>query len=552
MGKRGAAWVVGVLVLAASVLGAGSGTAHGTTPQVVPHGVGGSPPQATLGDIQAGILGTYFIVPVGVKFEGTYEYSLSKRGVAVSDPVWTTDYYGRVLKNDPACFKRYTSFSVRADIASTTSVPPGGLQVKVRCSGHHAGTGASVLPAVEKTLTITGWSTADYATLLWSSSSLPNAVAKYPLHLLFEFWVYQGGVWVWQNQYESGTHSLYVTLAAPLTPMGSPWIEVIDRATTWSDGLSSESTISDDLVSDLYNATWTYTPGISHTWRGTEDPTDQYFELDKMLDATQGDCKDFGNLYACLMRCLGIDGRAYFLWGPFDTRPLLGSHLGSWTTYSFSHHQFGWDTSLVHDACVKVDQSAPKYAVNMNRDTTYKGYAYSSGTWNPVNYVICKLGAPPVPEPPPWPTSLSLFSATEATALSLSHMGQGISYWTTSTGSAEAHSEELAAADGLWVVHVKYAIFETDEEASSASQAEVSWCEATGEPGSYSGLPVGDACWHWSESVPGLQMVFRTGNVAASIVLECREGSASQYEAVLEAVAQAAVRRIRAADFLAD
>jgi len=114
-------------------------------------------------------------------------------------------------------------------------------------------------------------------------------------------------------------------------------------------------------------------------------------DLSEMLDDDWADCKGFGNLFTCATRSLGVSGAALPVLGPFNTRPILGARHSTRESVSWNHHQFGWQSSLVHDSACKVDQADPKYAVNMARDTTYKGYLYQSGTWSPQSSVVCSV-----------------------------------------------------------------------------------------------------------------------------------------------------------------
>lgn len=477
-------------------------------------------PPAVLGEGQPSTLGTYFIVPRHIKFTGSYSYPLSHRGSIIAEPEWSVDAYGRVLKNEPTCYKEYTTASFQVDIESASPVPPGGLQLKISCGGHNASTGVSLFPTTEKIVTVTSWGTEDYANLTWTAT-LPNYVTKYPLHMLFYFYVNQGGTWVWQNQYESGTHYLYTTMATPLSPMSYPWVEVIDLAATFCSGASSTGTVGDECARDLYGSIWTYEPGITHTARSTSNPLDQYFDLAGFLDdiGQMGDCKDFGNLYALLMRSLGVDGRAYFVDGPFDPKPILGANTAMWTDYPrLVHHQFGWHSSQVHDAAIKVNQAAPLYAINMDRDTTYKGYLYQSGDWFPKGSVICKLGQPPGGGDP-WPTGLTPGVALEtASSLGLTYVASGNSTWATPNTLAQAITQRWRLPDGSELI-LKLAAFPTDMEAREASLAEAEWSELSPELGSYSGAPLGDCCWFWPSGRNVRRLVIQSGRYAISALL---------------------------------
>ena len=162
--------------------------------------------------------------------------------------------------------------------------------------------------------------------------------------------------------------------------------------------------MSDNATTGLYLSRWTYYPYHSHT---NTDTTTQTFDLAGFLDDSGGDCRDFGNMYTCMLRSLGAAGQADIVYGQFGTKPILGSNLGSWASYNFNFHQFGWYSSQVHDAEAMVNQSSPIYSINMDRDTTYKGYFYDTGYWTPSASFVCSVGTWALSLGESWPADLT-------------------------------------------------------------------------------------------------------------------------------------------------
>lgn len=354
--------------------------------------------------------------------------------------------------------------------------------------------------------------------------------------LRFRFWVYDSGQWVYQNEHVTGPHNIYTTYSTPLAPMTNPWTDVIERACTWCNGLSSASSISDQLVYSLYDAGWVYDPTKTHTVVASW--SSQTLKLSEMLSSTWADCKDFGNFYTCLARSLGVDGQAYFVEGPFSTKPVLGSNKSAWETFVFNHHQFGWQSSLVHDASIKVDHSAPKYPVNMDRDTTYKGYLVATSpppTWNPRGSVVCSVTS----------SLLGLSAASEP--LQASNMkefeleGTIETKWHGDPGPVSKQSWRHVESGAL--LEVEFANFESSELAAKACHEQVRWTEAMPAVGAFSGGTIGDECWHWMTD-RSARLLFRSGSCAVDLFIV---GSQLPKDAgiLLEDVAYRVLRNVR-------
>jgi len=316
---------------------------------------------------------------IAIKFEGTYEYLLSDRGVLITDPVWTGDLSGNVTKNRPACYKKYSQMIVEADISGSGITLP--VQVKVTLSASFLG--STIIPSTTKTFTVNNWNDQDYVNLTFNSSYLLNSVCHYyDIPFNWSFQAYINGTWVSIGN-QTTHHIIYTTMSAPISISGMQylWVETIRQANIWANYASTSLEVSQKITDRIYNSGLWYDGTRSHSVYPYNT-----FHLSWFLnDWSWGDCQDFSSFYSVLCRNLGVDTKSDIIDGSFYTKPVLPVLYPQWGVQHWNFHQVGWytSTSKVYDPTIKVNQSSPFIPMNLIRDTEYKGYLYYSGTWSP-------------------------------------------------------------------------------------------------------------------------------------------------------------------------
>lgn len=177
-------------------------------------------------------------------------------------------------------------------------------------------------------------------------------------------------------------HVMYTILDTPAAPMQTPWVKVLDKACQWGQGITTEADAAESISvqeyieldeEKVYNGYSTHAPGTT-------------FYLNDFLDDTWGDCRDVSAYYHILCRAVGISNaqvrRISYYSGYFCYKPILPFGYASWDTGCWNFHQVGWYAN-VYDPCIMVDQSDPKYPVDMDINGDYKYYVYDYGTWDP-------------------------------------------------------------------------------------------------------------------------------------------------------------------------
>ena len=182
----------------------------------------------------------------------------------------------------------------------------------------------------------------------------------------------------WLNTSE---HIMYTILDNPVAPMETPWVKVLDKACQWGQGSLSEAEAAEAISIQEYielDMEKTYYGGSTHA-AGTT------FYLNDFLNDTWGDCRDISAYYHILCRAVGISSakvrRISYWTSYFCYKPILPFGYTSWSSGCWNFHQVGWYNN-VYDPCIMVDQSDPKYPMDMDINGDYKYYVYDYGTWD--------------------------------------------------------------------------------------------------------------------------------------------------------------------------
>jgi len=221
----------------------------------------------------------------------------------------------------------------------------------------------------------------------------------------------------------TGSHWHYTVLAAQQSPMGEPWVDVLEYACSWAWGQSSSSGAITKVVQNLYNNygflydTYSGSPRYTNYGSGSFNLT-QF--LSEMGSGRVVNCYDMGktvkifaNAIGCnaiykysnpfgYLNCIKPIGRGWAN-NPFYSsqswpynQPIVGEDDSGRT--KFGNHAFGAIGSNIYDACLKVDTDGnPDYGPPFNESwatgwswNTYKSKVIdnvpSSSPGNPTTY----------------------------------------------------------------------------------------------------------------------------------------------------------------------
>lgn len=246
--------------------------------------------------------------------------------------------------------------------------------------GTYAGTGFGSLPytSVYFPGNSTGYSN---LTTFTFSCSVPSSVRKDSVKFVWDVVAINGDNYAY-NIGITGWHNYYTVLAAPTYPMQYPWVDVLDYACRWANGVSAEVSLVTKITQGAYNEF-----GNSHVYEGGQ--THCYgttFLLSSFLVDTLADCRDMSAIFQLFSNALGVNSTKFRrIDGKFWYKPILPIGENTWTTISqdnwWNFHQVGW-ISNVYDACIKLN-SPERIPVNEVLDNEYKEDLYDHGEWTP-------------------------------------------------------------------------------------------------------------------------------------------------------------------------
>ena len=143
--------------------------------------------------------------------------------------------------------------------------------------------------------------------------------------------------------------------------MATPWAEVLDYATTWASGETSQAGVVSKIVSGIYNSGMKYDGGGHHTTSyGNFDLTSVFNELRTPGFTVWMDCRDCANLFHVLNNALGFSHEYLRIPGPFTYKPMLPMGVtftgsSSCASGGWNYHQVGWCGSHVADGSARLN-----------------------------------------------------------------------------------------------------------------------------------------------------------------------------------------------------
>jgi hypothetical protein len=158
----------------------------------------------------------------------------------------------------------------------------------------------------------------------------------------------------------TGTHLLYTTHAAPQPPMTTPWVDVLEYATTWAGGETTEAAVVEEIVEGIYSSGMVYSGAQHHTSGMTSfDLTSLFNELRTPGLTVYMDCRDCANLFHVLTNALGFNHEYLRIPGQFLYEQLWPMGHSNCNSNWWNYHQVGWCGSEVADASAKLDCPPP-------------------------------------------------------------------------------------------------------------------------------------------------------------------------------------------------
>lgn len=233
-----------------------------------------------------------------------------------------------------------------------------------------AETGLGGLASTGSPVTVTISGGAGQAT--FPVNSPPSAVGKAKFDWEWKYKNLNGAPSATSAMGFTNDHVLYTTVGTPQAPMATPWLEVLDYATTWASGETDIDGVRTEIVSGIYNSGMVYSGALHHTTgMGNFDLTSLLNELRAIATGPTiyMDCRDCANFFHVLTNSLGANDEYLRIPGLFYYQNLLpmGQSLCKSGTWNF--HQVGWCSNNVADPSGKV--SCPSStAVHCNLSAT--------------------------------------------------------------------------------------------------------------------------------------------------------------------------------------
>ena len=346
------------------------------------------------------------VVKVGFSSDYPLKKEVNTQHVTISDPVWdmmVVSPYSSLDSgdtNDPVAYKKNskpTLYKVQLWVGDSPTTTQN-LTQSASINLDAVGTGS--LDFNPASGSVQNWPSSEF-TLSASSGSddkFYNYIHKYnPFTLQWKYQISGDTQTVAMNNNTS--HTLYLLYDYPKPPWNTsgsgPWVEVVDSACIWAEGESSPHPALSDVTTQLYNLDdqdgdidYDMPGGAPHYsssyW--TFNLTQFLVDIDTSTNV-KANCSDMANLVDIYGSALGIavyqrrtDATGS---GTFYTNNIDPIGSPSWDNFGWGFHQYGFYASKVYDACNKVDQSAPKYPVNMSV-STYDNHLIDQGSYNAV------------------------------------------------------------------------------------------------------------------------------------------------------------------------
>jgi hypothetical protein len=240
-----------------------------------------------------------------------------------------------------------------------------------------------------------------FYTTFTSSIDVPNDVNKRTFNWRWHVTKVNGESVGSQEIGYTANHTFYTLLDVPQSPWDwyddgeneeeQVWTEVLDDACNWAKGETSPDSVATKITEGIYYMGDT-DGDIDYDWpqgrciysSGTGNRT---FNLTGFLGDINSsssvivNCSDVGNLfniYSSAVGCSSQSKRIWNWWYGFETKSIDPIGTPGWATTGWYYHQYGWLSSQVDDACIRVNQGSPILPSNMSQ-STYDGYLLAPG-----------------------------------------------------------------------------------------------------------------------------------------------------------------------------
>lgn len=155
-------------------------------------------------------------------------------------------------------------------------------------------------------------------------NSVPTSIGK---HLFKWDWKYKNinrSSTTTKPMGATGEHTVYTVHSTPKTPMTTPWLEVLEYATNWASGETTEADVINKIVNGIYNSGMVYNGGGHHTTgMGNFNLTAVFDELRTPGFTVYMDCRDCANFFHVLTNALGFNHQYLRIPGGFTYKPIL-------------------------------------------------------------------------------------------------------------------------------------------------------------------------------------------------------------------------------------
>ncbi|MFX0201683.1 MAG: hypothetical protein ACFFCW_36680 [Candidatus Hodarchaeota archaeon] len=275
----------------------------------------------------------------------TIRNNINKRNISAPE------YYSANHIVKPAAWTMGGSHSVQVEFKAVPAVS----SIQIWAENGLGGLNSSGSPVTVSFSDGTGQAT-------FSVNSVPSSIGK---HLFYWDWNYKnvnGASTPETYMGETGEHIVYTVHSMPNAPMATPWLDVLEYATNWASGETTEAGVVDKIVNGIYNSGMVYDGYRHHTPYDytTFYLNDVFTELRTPGFTVEMDCRDCANFFHVLTNALGFNHQYLVISPGFDYEPMLPMGV-TWTSSSscvsgyWNFHQVGWCGSHVADGSTKLN-----------------------------------------------------------------------------------------------------------------------------------------------------------------------------------------------------
>jgi hypothetical protein len=262
--------------------------------------------------------------------------------------------------------------------------------------------------------------------LRWESSPFPQEANRWVIKLRWQIYSRQSAGEAWRLEDITTTHVVYETLGEPLDcgaeEYKQPWYVILDRATAWAAGKTSDTAAMEAVTRRVYDMPLFDYPGVGE-WgslcsfasvdeHGIELDSDKEGANNQVGDNTlypllpnssgltvkyninipglsaKAQCTDAASILIVLFRAMGVDTITLLINNPrdpgdFGTKDIDPIGAPGWTTTTWDYHHLGdlntaSPAGPLYDACLTLDAGGHtrRYVVGMDWST------YKSMLWD--------------------------------------------------------------------------------------------------------------------------------------------------------------------------